>query len=202
MSHADDIQAVVPEIEEIAVAVAPALVIDATVVAKGTVTVESVSPRDSAIGVAVQEPEAILLEVTPSPAVTISAAAPEIMVVTGANIGQPGKVGPFREGHTFAVIGTLTGITALPSFFIPKHDNQTVKLAGVFSKLVSGQVNLQIKRNGANVASPVTVTSVKTFTDMGNVSLADGDEISAVLSGAVSAPDTLSATVVLEWSVP
>lgn len=161
-----------------------------------------VAVRSESVEVEVKEPDAVFIEVTPPPGVHAAVAEPEVMVVAAANIGQPGKVGPFQEGHTFAVLGLLAGVTVLPSFFVPKHANQTVKLFGLHGKLVSGSIKIQIMRNGVNVASPITITQAKSFTSLGGVVLADGDEISAILLGPVASPDTLSATVVLEWSVP
>ena len=117
--------------------------------------------------------------------------------------GPPGTVGPFREGHTFAVLGNLAPVTVLPSFFVPKAANQTVKLSALRAKIVSGtSIAVQIKRNGSDVGSPITVTPTTTSTSLGDIALADGDEISAVCSAHSGAPTTLSATVVLEWSVP
>ena len=115
--------------------------------------------------------------------------------------GAPGTVGPFREGHTFAVLDDVTPVATLPSFFVPKHANQTVRLAGLRGKLLSGSVGLQIRRNGSNVGGVITLTSSVSYTSLGDVALADGDEIGAVLTAHAS-PTTLSATVVLEWSVP
>jgi len=207
----DDIKVSIQEPEAVAVAVASPPTVGVNVAASNLVEVEVATPTPEGIEVAVAEPQVIATAVGIPPVIGISAEPPEVMVISAANVGQrgaegpegpPGVVGPFREGHTFAVLGVLQGVTALPSFFVPKHANQTVRLHGLHSKLVSGNIKIQIIRNGGNVAAPVAITSAKTFTSLGGIALADGDEISAVLLDPVGSPETLSATVVLEWSVP
>lgn len=207
----DDIQVSLKEPEAVAVAVVPPPAVGVNVVAPDSVAVAVATPSAEAIEVAIAEPQVVAASVDAPPVIGISTEPPEVMVISAANVGQrglegpegpPGVVGPFREGHTFAVLGVLQGVTVLPTFFVPKHANQTVKLHGLHSKLVSGSIQIQITRNGTNVAAPVVITSAKTFTSLGDVALADGDEISAVLLNPVGSPETLSATVVLEWSVP
>jgi hypothetical protein len=129
------------------------------------------------------------------------AGAPGTNGAPGAQ-GPPGTVGPFYEGHTFAVMGNLMVVTQLPSFFVPKHPNQIVKLAGVFTVVESGLVSFQVKLNGADVEDPITVGVAPLWTDLGSIELANGDRLSAVLSDQANDPSTLSATIALEWSVP
>lgn len=114
----------------------------------------------------------------------------------------PITLGPFYEGHTFAVLGDLASVTTLPAFFVPKHPNQTVKLAGIFADIERGTIKLQIKRNGGNIGPLLTLGQAAVWTPLGDVVLNHGDKISAVLSNPVNSPATLSATVALEWSVP
>ena len=130
---------------------------------------------------------------------------PTVSIVGAAPLGPqgpPGEVGPFYEGHTFAVLGDLTSVTTLPAFFVPKHANQTVKLAGIFADIERGTIKLQIKRSGGNVGPLLTLGQAAVWTPLGDVVMNHGDKISAVLSNPVNAPATLSATVALEWSVP
>lgn len=130
---------------------------------------------------------------------------PTVSVVGAAPLGPqgpPGKVGPFYAGHTYAVLGDLAAVTTLPAFFVPKSPNQTVKLAGLFADLERGTMKLQLLRNGSNIGPLLTLGQVAAWTPLGDIALAHGDKISAVLSNPVGSPLTLSATVTLEWSVP
>lgn len=146
-------------------------------------------------------PEAVEVDAHPD-AYVVEVDTTDITVEVVERTGPPGTVGPFREGHTFAVLGDLTALVTLPSFFVPKNVDQTVRLAGVWAKTVAGTVGFQVKRNGANVGGVVPVSPTIAFSSLGDLPLADGDEITAVLSGHAGSPNTLSATVVLEWAVP
>lgn len=147
---------------------------------------------------------AIQAVVKPVSTISVVTETPEIVIVGSAILGPqgpPGDVGPFYEGHTFAILGALDGITVLPSLFVPKHAVQTVKLAGMFADVVSGSVKIQVKRNGNNVGPLVTLTQIAVWTPLGDIPLAHGDKLTAVLSGYAGSPTTLSATIALEWSV-
>jgi hypothetical protein len=154
--------------------------------------------------VVVVAPEGADFQVAVQPVeVPVVAAAPaEVLIVGAAAVGPPGSVGPFHEGHTFAVLGDLVAVFSLPGFFVPKHPKQTVKLAGVMADLASGRLDLQVRRNGQDVGAPIAVTPDASFTSLGGIELAHLDKISATLSGHAGPPNTLSATAVLEWSVP
>lgn len=164
----------------------------------------SLGPDDIDVTVFDVTPE---LEAVVEPVSTVSVVTqpPDIFIVGAAPLGPqgpPGTVGPFYAGHTYAVLGDLGGVITLPSFFVPKHANQTVKLAGIFADVERGTIKLQIKRNGTDIGPLLTLGQTAVWTPLGGVVLAHGDKISAVLSNPVNAPATLSATVTLEWSVP
>jgi hypothetical protein len=119
--------------------------------------------------------------------------------------GPPGPAGPagvtqpFRLGHTWGLVGDVTVITTLPSLFIPLRAGQASALAAVRAKLGSGtSINVQVKRNGLDVGSPITVTPAAWTTSLGNVALADGDEVTVVLSSPIGNPSDLGITLILE----
>jgi hypothetical protein len=106
---------------------------------------------------------------------------------------------PFRDGHTWALAGDVTAITVLPSLFVPLTGTQQAILVGLRAKLGSGtSVGVQVKRNGANVGGVITVTTTAATTSLGGVVLADGDELTLVLSSPVGLPSHLGATLILE----
>lgn len=114
--------------------------------------------------------------------------------------GIPGVVTAFREGHTFAVAGDLSVLpSALPSIFVPMSATQTTVLRSVRAKLGSGtSVGVQVKRNGSNVGTVITVTPTVNETSLGNIALANNDELSFSLSALTGTPVTLTLTFVLE----
>ena len=116
--------------------------------------------------------------------------------------GDPGYATPFRVGHTFSLLGDLTTITQLPSFWVPKNPTQAVNLVGIRHKIAAGtSIGFQLKRNGSNVGSLITVTQTATTTPITPIALADLDEFTAVLSAPVGTPQTLGGTLLLEWSL-
>ena len=123
---------------------------------------------------------------------------------TGATgpTGPPGYATPFRVGHTFSLLGDLTTITQLPSFWVPKATAQTVNLVGIRHKIAAGtSIGFQLKRNGSNVGSVITVTQTAVTTAITPTALADLDEFTAVLSAPVGTPATFGGTLLLEWSL-
>jgi hypothetical protein len=120
-------------------------------------------------------------------------------VVEVSLVHPPGTTGPFYGGHTYAVLGNLDGITTLPSFFVPKHELQAVKLAGLFADVITGSVKLQIKLNGVNVGPLLTIGQIAAWTPLGDIDLVHGDKIGAVMSNQTGSPTTLSATIALDW---
>lgn len=112
--------------------------------------------------------------------------------------GEPGIVQPFRLGHTWALVGDVSTLTALPSIFIAELGTQSAVLVGLRAKLGSGtSVGVQVTHNGSNVGSVMTVTATPALTAF-NVPLADGDDLSLTLSSPVGTPSNLSATLILE----
>jgi hypothetical protein len=105
----------------------------------------------------------------------------------------------FRLGHTWGLTGDVTALTTLPSIFIPLVGTQTATLVSIRTKLGSGtSVGVQVKRNGTNVGSVITVTTTAATTSLGTVALAADDELTIVLSSPVGTPSTLTATAVVE----
>lgn len=104
-----------------------------------------------------------------------------------------------RIAHTFAIAGDVTLITTLPSIFVPMSGTQTVTLFGVRAKIGSGtSVVMQVVRNGVNVSTTMTVTPTVALKTLGSVALADGDELTIVLSSPLGAPFNLSASLILQ----
>jgi hypothetical protein len=113
--------------------------------------------------------------------------------------GAPGITQPFRLGHTWGLLGDVSGITTLPSMFIPLRSGQASVLASLRSKITFGtSINAQVKRNGANVGGIITITTIAATTSLGNLTLADNDELTVVLSSPIGAPTDLGMTLILE----
>ncbi len=111
--------------------------------------------------------------------------------------GVPVK--PIQTGHTWALVGDLTALTTLPSIFVPIVGTQVAKLISIRTKIASGtSIGVQVKRNGTNVGSVITVTTTAATTSLGTVTLAANDELQLVLSSPVGTPTSLSATLILE----
>jgi hypothetical protein len=112
--------------------------------------------------------------------------------------GPAGITRPFRLGHTFALLGDVTTVSSVPSMFVPLLGTQQAVLIGVRAKLGSGtSIGVQMRRNGGNVGGVITVTPTAATTAL-SVTLADGDEVSFVLSSPVGTPTNLSVTALLE----
>jgi collagen type VII alpha len=112
--------------------------------------------------------------------------------------GAAGVTRPFRLGHTWGLVGDLTLLTVLPSLFVPMNGTQAATLVGLRAKIASGtSVGVQVKRNGSNVGSVITVTSTVATTTL-SATLAANDELSLTLSSPVGTPTTLSATLIME----
>jgi hypothetical protein len=112
--------------------------------------------------------------------------------------GPAGVTNPFRLGHTWALVGDVSAIVTLPSIFVPLRGSQAAVLFGLRAKVATGTVNIQAKRNGSNVGGAIPVSSAASTTLLGNVALADGDELTLVLSAPMGTPSNLSATIILE----
>ena len=113
--------------------------------------------------------------------------------------GVPGVTEPLRLGHTWALVGDVTGLTTLPSLFVPLLGTQAAVLHSVRTKLASGtSLGVQVRRNGSNVGGVITVTTTAATTTLGSVALADTDELTMVLSAPVGTPTHLSVTLIVE----
>jgi hypothetical protein len=96
-------------------------------------------------------------------------------------------------------VGDVTGLSSLPSIFIPFNNTQTAKLVGVRTKLGAGtSVGVQLKRNGSNVSGVIIVTTTAVMTALGNIAITADDEFTMVLSTPVGTPTHLSATLIVE----
>ena len=105
---------------------------------------------------------------------------------------------PFRQGHTWGLVGDVSALTTLPGVMVPMVGTQMSVLVGLRAKLGSGtSVGVQVQRNGVNVGSVITVTTTATTTSLLQPLLAD-DELALVLSAPVGTPSNLGATLILE----
>lgn len=111
--------------------------------------------------------------------------------------GAPGITQPFRLGHTWALVGDVSGLAALPSIFIAELETQSAVLVGLRAKIGSGSVGVQVIHNGSNVGGVITVTTTPATTAF-SLPLADGDDLSLTLSSPAGTPSNLSATLILE----
>jgi len=118
-------------------------------------------------------------------------------VVSGETPGVA-SIQPFRLGHTWGLVGDVTALTVLPSIFIPFGTTQSAKLVGIRTKLGSGtSIDVQLKRNGTNLGSVITVIPTAVTTTF-NQSLAANDELTLVLSSPVGSPTHLTVTLFVE----
>ena len=103
----------------------------------------------------------------------------------------------WQTGHTWAVMGALAAAT-LPGIFIPKLAAQTATLKGVRAKLGAGtSVVAQMRRNGTNLGSAITVTATAATTSF-NQALSADDVLDVVLSAPTGSPVDLSLTAYFE----
>jgi hypothetical protein len=106
---------------------------------------------------------------------------------------------PFRLGQTWGLVGDLSLLTTLPSMFVSVMGTQIVKLSSFRAKIASGtSIGAQVKRNGTNVGGVITVTPTVGTSGLGDVVLANNDEITLLLSTPVGTPMHLSATLTFE----
>jgi hypothetical protein len=113
--------------------------------------------------------------------------------------GPAGVTNPFQLGHTWALVGDVSAISTLPSMFVPLRAGQAAVLVGIRAKIGSGtSVGVQVRRNGSNVGSVITVNTTAATTSLGNVALANNDELTLVLSAPSGTPSNFGATLVLE----
>lgn len=108
---------------------------------------------------------------------------------------------PERRGYTFALSDAVTART-LPGMFIPSG---TVRLAKVRYRIRSGtSVSFRLQRNGADISgfgtsgSPLTATTAAANTDPTDVTLAEDDELTVVISAVSGSPTDFSVTVFLD----
>jgi len=127
--------------------------------------------------------------------------APGLHAPTHAIGGSDPVVKTFRTSHTWGVLGDLTAITVLPSFFVDLVAPQTTKIVSIVGRIVSGtSISAQVRVNGANVGTPILMVPTRQGLVL-NQTLAVNDEVTVLLSAPVGTPTTLSATVNLEHTV-
>jgi|KBSMisStandDraft_5_1062788.scaffolds.fasta_scaffold142264_2 hypothetical protein len=108
------------------------------------------------------------------------------------------RAAAFRFGHTWALVGDVSALTTLPSMFVPLRAGQVCTLVGLRAKLGSGtSIGVQLKRNGSNLGSVITVTTTVATTAFSQA-LADNDELTFVLSSPSGTPTHLGMTLYLE----
>jgi hypothetical protein len=108
----------------------------------------------------------------------------------------------YRATHTFALVGDVSAITGMPSFFVSLIGSQTAVLYGIRADIASGtSVGVQVVKNGTNVGGVITVTPTTATTTLGSVALADNDELTIVLSAPVGTPTNLGVSLIIEHTV-
>jgi hypothetical protein len=111
--------------------------------------------------------------------------------------GAAGVTAPFRMGYGWTVVGAVTAVT-LPSQFVPLKAGQSASLVGLRSKLASGtSVVAQVRRNGSNLGSTITITSTAATTTFNQALTAD-DDLGIVLTSPTGSPTSLGLTMYLE----
>jgi len=92
----------------------------------------------------------------------------------------------------------VSALTTLPSMFVPLRAGQASTLIGLRAKLGSGtSIGVQLKRNGSNLGSVITVTTTVATTAFSQALTGD-DELTLVLSSPAGAPSNLGMTLYLE----
>jgi hypothetical protein len=112
--------------------------------------------------------------------------------------GPVGITRPFRLGHTWGLVGDVSGLTTLPAMFVPLLGTQAASLIGVRTRLGSGtSVGVQVRRNGGNLGSVITATGTAATTAFSQALAAD-DELTIVLSAPVGTPTNLGVSLFIE----
>jgi hypothetical protein len=112
--------------------------------------------------------------------------------------GPVGITRPFRLGHTWGLVGDVSGLTTLPAMFVPLLGTQAAALIGVRTRLGSGtSVGVQVRRNGGNLGSVITATGTAATTAFSQALAAD-DELTIVLSAPVGTPTNLGVSLFIE----
>jgi hypothetical protein len=113
----------------------------------------------------------------------------------------------FATVHGIGVLGAVETGT-LPGMFVAVAPGQTVKLAAASHRIRSGtNVSWRLQRNGSDVAgfgtagSPIVSDTTADTVDPADVTLADGDELTVVISAVSGSPADLSITIVLGHEV-
>jgi hypothetical protein len=116
----------------------------------------------------------------------------------GTSGGGGGVLTNFEISHSYAVPGVVAAQT-LPGFFIPVPAGQTVTLVAIRCVLQAGtSIALALQQNGVNIGGlgAVSVTTgAATTLPTAPVTIANNDEIQAVLSSAVGNPTGLTISV-------
>lgn len=119
-----------------------------------------------------------------------------VVIKAGATASTTSRT--FNTGHTWTIGGTVAAQTT-PVMFVPVADTQSVSLVAARHKIASGtSVTVQVRRNGTNVGSTITVGPTSTTTALGPVTLSNGDELDAVITSPTGTPIDLSFSLTLE----
>jgi hypothetical protein len=107
----------------------------------------------------------------------------------------------FRTAHGFVIGGALDATIDVPDLFIPEAASQAATIVQLVAKLDSGtSIDVQVRRNGANVSTAKTVTSTKQSFTLSQA-ITDGDALDLTLANPVGSPSDLGATLILEHVV-
>jgi hypothetical protein len=107
----------------------------------------------------------------------------------------------FRTSHGFLIANALDATIVVPDLYISETAKQSAVIVSLVAKIESGtSIDVQVRRNGANVSTAKTVTSAKQSFALSQA-ITDGDAIDLVLSAPVGSPRDLGATVIIEHTV-
>jgi hypothetical protein len=104
-----------------------------------------------------------------------------------------------RQPRSYVIGGSIDSTINVPDLYVAAHSGtQAVTLVQAIARIESGtSIDVQVRRNGTAVGSPVTVTSTKqTFTF--SQALSDGDALDLSFANPVGSPTDLGFTLVLE----
>ena len=133
---------------------------------------------------------------------TAAAHANSTQIATTAYVDTAAGSKKFRTGHGWGIMGDVTSLPKLPTFFVPIAVGQTVTLIGFRGVLVSGtSILVAVMLNGVTITGGLQITNAGGNNLTLTQPLADGDKLSFELSNPIGVPTTLSLTMVLEHQI-
>lgn len=148
---------------------------------------------------AVQIQELIDFANTPVPTASIADTA-----VTPAKMSSK----TLRIPHTFTVPGDLAVPSGqddvIPGFFVPVPATQTAKLVAARHKIGAGtSATVKLQQNGVDATgfTAISATTTATTTNPADVTLADDDYLQLIVTAISGAPQNLSFTLWIEYTL-